>query len=100
MPPAMTKPVKISAQKAIYNHCKGCIYDPKAGGTWVEQIEACTITQCELYEHRKLTAKTRRLQREKELALLTPAEREIIEKRAENSRQNMLDLHSQGILKP
>lgn len=93
----MTEPVKLSAQKAIYAHCKGCIYDPKAGGTWIEQVEACTVIKCELYLHRKLTAKTRRLQREKELALLTPSQREIADKNKEKARQRMLDFHSKGV---
>jgi len=83
---------KISAQKAIRNHCKGCIYDPLAGGTWLEQVEACTITQCELYDNRPKTAKTRRSEREKEIALLTPAEQEIIRIRSEQSAERLREL--------
>ncbi len=94
---ASEKP-KLSAQKAIYAHCKGCIYDPKEKGTWVEQVEACTALQCELFEHRKLTAKTRRLRREKELGLLSPSERKIVEDIAEKRRQMMKDLHSREVL--
>jgi hypothetical protein len=82
--------MKLSAQKAIYAHCKGCIYDPLAGGTWVEQVENCKITQCELYDHRKLTAKTRRLNRENYLAGLPQEERDIELLRAENSRKRLL----------
>lgn len=73
--------MKISAQKAIKNYCKGCIYDHKAGGTWVEQVEGCTVVNCELYNHRPITNKTRLFLREKEIALLPPREREIVEKR-------------------
>ena len=69
--------MKLSPLKAIHAHCKGCIYDPKAGGSWVEQVEACTVTKCELYDHRKLTSKTRAILREKELAMLSPEQRDI-----------------------
>ena len=69
---------KISAQKAIRNHCKGCIYDPLEKGTWLQQVDACTVTKCELFNHRPLTAKTRAKNEEKRLSLLTQAEREII----------------------
>lgn len=88
--------MKLSPQKAIHQHCKWCIYDPLAGGTWAEQVENCQIVTCMLYEHRKLTAKTKRLQREKELALLTPAEREIVEIRARNFRERILNSQIQG----
>lgn len=90
----MSEKIKLSAQKAIYAHCKGCTYDPKAGGSWIEQVEARTISNCELYEHRKLTAKTRRLRREKELALMTPAERRIVEEKMLKQQQIMLDFHA------
>ena len=84
---------KISAQKAIKNHCKGCIYDSEEKGTWLQQIEACTITKCELYNHRPLTSKTRRINEEKRLELLSPTEREIIENRRDKHRKILLDLH-------
>lgn len=67
----------ISPRRAIALHCKGCIYDPLAGGTWREQVEHCAITGCELYQHRPLTAKTRQSEREKALASLPPDEREF-----------------------
>lgn len=37
---------------AVNAHCKGCIYDPLAGGTWLQQIDSCEITKCEMYEWR------------------------------------------------
>ena len=37
---------------AVNAHCKGCIYDPLAGGTWLQQVDACEITKCEMYEWR------------------------------------------------
>lgn len=39
-------------RKAVHAYCKGCIYDKLAGGTWLDQVEACTVTNCELYEWR------------------------------------------------
>ena len=30
--------------------CIDCIYDPESGGgTWKQQVEACTVTSCPLY---------------------------------------------------
>jgi hypothetical protein len=43
---------KISPRKAIAAHCKGCLYDKAAPGTWRQQVEECTIKTCELYEFR------------------------------------------------
>lgn len=81
---------KISPRQAIYLHCKSCIYDPLAGGTWREQTENCTIVGCDLYQHRPITAKTRKSEREKLLASLPPFEREIIEERRENTSKKLL----------
>lgn len=39
-----------SMRQAINAKCKDCIYDPEeGGGTWRQQVEACTITDCPLY---------------------------------------------------
>jgi len=65
---------KISPKKAIANYCAGCIYDSKAGGTRLEQIEHCSVVTCELYLFRPLTKKTR-------LAMRTPEQIENAEKR-------------------
>lgn len=77
---------KISAQKAINNHCKGCIYDSEAGGTWREQVEACAIIKCELFFHRPLTAKTKKKERDTWVAGLSEEQREIELKRGEHLR--------------
>lgn len=39
---------------AVKAHCKGCIYGPLAGGTWLQQIGNCTLVKCELYEWRPM----------------------------------------------
>lgn len=43
----------MSRQKAINAKCKDCIYDPLCGGgTWRQQVEACTIKTCALWPYR------------------------------------------------
>ena len=50
MEPSMKRP---SMRKAINEKCKECIYDPLSGlGTWRQQTEGCTSTDCPLYELR------------------------------------------------
>lgn len=49
------KPKKLGMRKAINDYCKGCIYDPLAGGTWRQQVEACTIPKCSLYPFRPVS---------------------------------------------
>ena len=66
---------KVSAQKAIANYCKGCIYDPLAGGTWREQVENCTIPRCELYAYRPRAKRVREAEREAWLNSLTTEQR-------------------------
>jgi len=42
-----------SLRKSINDKCKDCIYDPLSGlGTWRQQTEGCTATECPLYEVR------------------------------------------------
>jgi hypothetical protein len=89
--------MKLSPQKAIRKNCKECIYDTEDKGSWIDQVEACTITQCPFYEHRPLTGKTKRLRREKEIALLTPSEREIVEETRMKRLQNIENLQARGL---
>ena len=89
--------MKTSALKAIRQNCKDCIYDSAEKGTWIEQVEACEITQCAFYEHRPLTGKTKRLNNEKNLALLTPSEREIVQTKCLARLQNIKDLQDRGL---
>lgn len=44
-----------SLRKIIDRHCKTCIYDPKAAGTWKQQVSLCTVTTCALYSARPVT---------------------------------------------
>jgi hypothetical protein len=37
---------------AIAAHCRECIHDPNAPGTWREQVAACGSTSCALWRFR------------------------------------------------
>lgn len=50
----MTAPKSRGA--AIAAHCRGCIHDASALGTWREQVAACCITACPLWGYRPLPA--------------------------------------------
>lgn len=44
---------RVSLRSAIDAKCRQCIYDPQPGnGTWRQQVEDCTATECALYEVR------------------------------------------------
>jgi hypothetical protein len=45
----MSTTPKRSLRKAINERCRQCTYDPKAGGTARQQIEACTVKVCALW---------------------------------------------------
>lgn len=45
-----------SLRKSINEHCKSCTYDPHSGmGTWRQQVEACTVTKCNLWPVRPVS---------------------------------------------
>ena len=53
----------MSRTAAINLYCKGCIYDPKAPGTWREQCEQCTSgpdakVPCPLWQYRPVSVST------------------------------------------
>jgi hypothetical protein len=50
--------VKTRSLRATINaKCRECIYDPIAGGgTWRQQVEACTSTNCPLWPVRPVSA--------------------------------------------
>jgi hypothetical protein len=33
-------------------HCVSCIYEVSNGGSWRQQVQACTVTDCPLYSVR------------------------------------------------
>ena len=51
----MTIKNRPSPRKCINNHCKTCIYDPKAAGTWRQQVTLCPVSSCSLYPVRPVT---------------------------------------------
>lgn len=48
----MTRP---SLRAAIDAMCKGCIYDPISPGTWREQVEGCSSSNCPLHPVRPVS---------------------------------------------
>ena len=48
---------KPSLRNAIDGMCKQCLYDERAKGGWRQQIEACTMPTCNLYNLRPLPRK-------------------------------------------
>ena len=41
-----------SLRKRIDQHCKSCIYDSLAPGTWRQQVTLCSVKSCALYDVR------------------------------------------------
>lgn len=39
----------LSLRKLVDQHCKDCVYDPSNGGTWRQQVDACSVMKCALY---------------------------------------------------
>ena len=44
-----------SLRKRINQHCKSCIYDPYAPGTWRQQVTLCSVKSCAFYDVRPRT---------------------------------------------
>ena len=38
-----------SLRKCVNDHCKCCIFDPRAAGTWRQQVTLCSVTECYLF---------------------------------------------------
>lgn len=51
---------KLTLKQAVNQNCKECCYDPECPGNWRQQVEACGVLQCPLWEPRPLTAATRK----------------------------------------
>ena len=51
----MTIKKRPSLRKCINDHCKACIHDPKAAGTWRQQVTLCSVTGCPLHVVRPTT---------------------------------------------
>jgi hypothetical protein len=46
----------MSLRAAINGKCRDCIYDPKAGGTWLAQVACCSAVSCPLWPVRPAPA--------------------------------------------
>ena len=76
----------MTKQEAIRAKCIDCIYDPLAGGTHVAQIEACTMAECPLFEHRPVTSATRALRQREKIEAMNPDQRIAYECKVERLR--------------
>ena len=47
-----------SLRKRIDKHCKTCIYDSEAAGSWRQQVSLCRVKTCALHDVRPRTART------------------------------------------
>ncbi len=57
---------KAGRQGPINAKCAECIYDPIDAGTWKQQVEACTVTNCPLYRVRPIAYKSTEEETEEE----------------------------------
>ena len=48
-------------REAVNNYCKGCAYDPLAGGTWRQQVTLCPSNDCHLYPVRPVSQDAKHL---------------------------------------
>ena len=44
-----------SLRKRINQHCKSCVYDSLAAGTWRQQVTLCSVKSCEFHDVRPKT---------------------------------------------
>ena len=44
-----------SLRKCINDNCKTCIFDPKAAGTWRQQVTLCPVESCAIYPRRPVS---------------------------------------------
>ena len=47
--------VRTSLRGAIDAHCRSCVEDKAAAGTWLAQVTLCQCTDCKLYPVRRTT---------------------------------------------
>ena len=52
-----------SYKSCVKQHCKNCTYDAAQPGTYLQQIENCTVTKCALWSVRPMTVATINLNR-------------------------------------
>ena len=50
-----SKPTKARVWRLIDEKCRDCIYDEFQPGSWVQQVGACEITDCPLWEIRRIS---------------------------------------------
>jgi hypothetical protein len=64
--------MKLSLRKRIDLMCKSCIYDPDGGGgTWRQQVQACTSHNCPLFDVRPVHKTRNSVSKTTELSEIT-----------------------------
>jgi hypothetical protein len=48
--------VMASLRKRIDQHCKSCVYDPLAAGSWRQQVTLCCVKSCAFHDVRPKTS--------------------------------------------
>ena len=79
----------MTRQKAINEKCKDCIYDELDKGTWRQQVGACTMTDCSLYEYRPLDSVRAQERRENLEKLMTDEQLAAHKAKADKSRETL-----------
>ena len=44
-----------SFKSAVAKHCKSCVFDSRAAGTWRQQVTLCSVKKCDLWPLRPKT---------------------------------------------
>jgi hypothetical protein len=81
--------MKLSPMKAIAAKCRDCNYDPLDTGTWTQQIESCTSTDCALWEHRPVTGATKAERKAERIAAMSPEELAAYQAKVEAARERI-----------
>lgn len=79
---------KLNQTKAIRAKCKDCIHDELAKGRELEQITACSSTDCALWEWRPLSTPEKLRLKKERVASMSPKEKEaykLLQDRARNA---------------
>jgi hypothetical protein len=44
-----------SFKSAVTEHCKSCVFDSSAAGTWRQRVTLCSVKKCDLWKVRPRT---------------------------------------------
>ena len=81
--------MKLSRKKAMDKMCKDCTYDELDAGTWTQQVEACGIESCSMWEYRPLSGATKQRLKEERIAQMSEEDLAVYTARAELARERL-----------